>query len=320
MKLLPYIQPADAKKMRRRGELAFTMVEIAIAIGVIGFALVAIIGILPRGMNVQKDTRGYTIIGQDSAYFLDAIRNGAVVTNLPYSARGLDFLTNYVQYIRFDYLVNGVTNATSNYNNFTNGAEIIGLLSTPQTNFFSPFFSNNFFYVSAICRALSGPATEQNPVNNVMAFNYRMEVMVTPFNSFAPDTTNWNNPPYPLDVNQYNICYNRWLAATPGAVGTATTPISTAEGIIWVSATNAVPAILATNAITGALSYNLFNVCLRFSWPYSTNGTTINAGNGRQSYSTVVGAQLMGPETINGEAIYWFFQPQNFTNQMTPGL
>src|SRR5947207_7764407 len=36
---------------------AFTMIEIAISLAVIGFALVAIIGILPTGMNVQKENR-----------------------------------------------------------------------------------------------------------------------------------------------------------------------------------------------------------------------------------------------------------------------
>src|SRR3972149_5103108 len=66
---------------------AFTMVEIAIALAVIGFALVAIIGVLPAGMNVQKENREETVINQDASIFLQAIRSGA---------RGLDDLTNYV--------------------------------------------------------------------------------------------------------------------------------------------------------------------------------------------------------------------------------
>src|SRR5688572_11872570 len=44
----------------RRCCLAFTMVEIAICIAVIGFALVAIVGVLPIGMQVQKDNREET--------------------------------------------------------------------------------------------------------------------------------------------------------------------------------------------------------------------------------------------------------------------
>jgi type II secretory pathway pseudopilin PulG len=296
MKISPDTKPADAKTMRRQGELAFTMVEIAISIGVIGFALVAIIGLLPRGMHVQQNTREDTVISQDAAYFLNAIGNGAVVSNLTgtfiNSARGLDFLTNYVQSIRFDYMLNGKTNRSNIYynTNFNSGAEIIGLLSTPQTNYLSPFFSNNFFYVSAVCRALSGPATTVNVTNNVMALTYRMEVMVTPFNSFAPFTTNYLNPN--IDATESNLCYYRWLEAAPGANN--------------------------NQAGAGALTYDLFNLRLRFSWPLFANGAV---GEGRQTYCTVVAAQLAGPVPVNVNGVYgWFFQPQSFTNGMSGSL
>ncbi len=56
---------------------AFTMVEIAISLAIIGIALVAIIGVLPLGMNVQKDNREETIINQDATVLLEAIRSGA---------------------------------------------------------------------------------------------------------------------------------------------------------------------------------------------------------------------------------------------------
>ena len=78
---------------RSRARRAFTMIEIAISLAVIGFALVAIIGVLPIGMNVQKDNREETIINQDATVFMDAIRNGA---------QGLDDLTNYVMAITND--------------------------------------------------------------------------------------------------------------------------------------------------------------------------------------------------------------------------
>ena len=73
-----------------RFQRAFTMIEIALSLAIIGFALVAIIGVLPLGMNVQKENREETIINQDASVFLNAIRNGA---------RGLDDLTNYVMAI-----------------------------------------------------------------------------------------------------------------------------------------------------------------------------------------------------------------------------
>src|SRR5208282_3552296 len=65
----------------------FTMVEIAICLAIIGIALVAIIGVLPIGINVQRDNREETLIDQDATVFIENIRNGA---------RGLDDLTNYV--------------------------------------------------------------------------------------------------------------------------------------------------------------------------------------------------------------------------------
>ena len=42
------------------------MIEIALSLAIIGFALVAIIGVLPIGMNVQKDNREATIVNQDA--------------------------------------------------------------------------------------------------------------------------------------------------------------------------------------------------------------------------------------------------------------
>ena len=62
------------------------MIEIAISLAVIGFALVAIIGILPIGMNVQKENRHETIINQDATIFMEAMRNGD---------QGADDLTNH---------------------------------------------------------------------------------------------------------------------------------------------------------------------------------------------------------------------------------
>src|SRR6478735_4711607 len=130
-----------------RKTAAFTLVEIALALAIIGFALVAIIGVLPFGLNVQKENREETIIVQEATYLLDAIRNGA---------RGLDDLTNYVECITniatAYSVVNGVTNVlpgqpdvfgytyaqasingTSHPENIiTNGERIIGLLSTPR--------------------------------------------------------------------------------------------------------------------------------------------------------------------------------------------
>jgi hypothetical protein len=45
------------------------------------------VGVLPLGMNVQKENREGTVINQDATVFLEAITKGA---------QGLNDLTNYV--------------------------------------------------------------------------------------------------------------------------------------------------------------------------------------------------------------------------------
>src|ERR1035437_4437954 len=158
---------------------AFTMVEIAICLAIIGFALVAIIGVLPLGMNTQRDNREETIINQDATVLLEAVRNGT---------RGANDLTNYVYAITNHWAsYNGNGNAINSgkngytytaafvygtpnpYHSITNGAHIIGLLSTPEftdlsfnptNNLFSGGYSN---HVVAYVRSLSGLAAEKPP-------------------------------------------------------------------------------------------------------------------------------------------------------------
>ena len=138
----------DSNAATPHSRRAFTMIEIAISLAIIGFALVAIIGILPLGLNVQRDNRHETVINQDASIFLNAIRNGD---------RGLDDLTNYVLAItnyvqvwnarRGGYAPGpqtqyGYTRTVSTQgmppsaNNpqfpLISGARIVGLLSTPK--------------------------------------------------------------------------------------------------------------------------------------------------------------------------------------------
>src|SRR4026207_362615 len=61
----------------QRAASASTLIELAICLGVIAFALVAIIGILPAGLQVQRDNREDTIINQEGTYLLEAIKSGA---------------------------------------------------------------------------------------------------------------------------------------------------------------------------------------------------------------------------------------------------
>ncbi|KAB2674266.1 MAG: type II secretion system protein [Verrucomicrobia bacterium] len=76
----------------RRRAAAFTMTEIALCIAVIGIAMVAIIGVLPSGLNVQKQNREETLVAQDAQFLIEAVRSGSL---------GVSDLTNQVDYIRW---------------------------------------------------------------------------------------------------------------------------------------------------------------------------------------------------------------------------
>ncbi len=178
---------------------AFTMVEIALSLAIIGFALVAIIGVLPAGLNVQRNNREETIINQESVYFMDALRNGA---------RGLDELTNRVMSIT-NYWTNYKTNvfpwsiSSANTDWYTNdsshvtstntvadnafklvdGYRIISLIGRPKletSDAINSIVRSN--HVVAFVRAIAGAATEKPPQATPsvldLGFSYRMLVEI----------------------------------------------------------------------------------------------------------------------------------------------
>ena len=86
------------------------MIEIALALGVIAFALVAIIGVLPAGMSVQKDNRESTLVNFDANFLLNAITSGS--TGLNDLANHIIAITNYTTL--YDYnIASGITTITS---------------------------------------------------------------------------------------------------------------------------------------------------------------------------------------------------------------
>ena len=84
---VPLPLPHHASRITHPRAQGFTMIEIAICLAIIGVALVGIIGVLPYGMNTQRDNREETVIGQDANMLVELIRNGS---------HGADDLTNYV--------------------------------------------------------------------------------------------------------------------------------------------------------------------------------------------------------------------------------
>ena len=259
---------------------AFTMIEIAISLAVIAFALVAIIGVLPTGMSVQSENREDTIINQDGPYWLEGIRNGS---------KGLDQLTNFVERIGVVTVNVNLANTPSeivstNAPDYTfydrpenkTGSNIVGLLSIPK-------FSTNYtqrrdvqvFAVEAQVRALTGSATEQGLSNPDFAFSYVLRSEVIPFRLFATDTTNYLiylnvNPP-----SEWLTRSNRWVEAYH-------------------------------------LPDNSHEIRLSFRWPFLAEGRT---GPGRQVFRSVIAGQLRPQRPENRGSPLFFFQPQTFVKQ-----
>ena len=180
---------------------AFTMVEIAICLAVIGFALVAIIPLLPLGLQVQKDNREDTIINQDGNFFMEAIRSGA---------RGIDELVDSVTnlvLVRLD-----GTREVVPANLYATSSNIIGILSTPQ-----PWVQR----VEADVRAISGSAVEKGPGNQNIGFEYRLSSEVAPFASYTPSTALNTNLANKLQANLHEVRLTfRWpLLSTAGGSG-----------------------------------------------------------------------------------------------------
>ena len=271
---------------------AFTIIEIAISLAVVGFALLAIIGILPYGMNVQRDNRQETIIAQDATILMNAIRNGE---------HGLDDLTNYVMGItnyswqfnnrgvpvtahRVYYNYNGCTIDGSPFAfGISNGFRIVGLLSMPRIVPI-PIANGGGFYsnhIAAYVRSMSGPASEKFPQRNTtvqdFGLSYRLIADITDYstNYFDPSWTNFAGL---TDTNQIVLRSNYMH-------------------LVWQYQTN------------------LHDLRLTFRWPLQPDNT-VNASAPRQVFRTTVSGTLLlstnDPAWAFPYRSLYFFQPRNY--------
>jgi hypothetical protein len=251
--------------------------------------------------------------------FIENIRNGA---------RGLDDLTNYVYAITNTWTlytplgtvggtgVNGYTytsfsvmppySSISSGAPLTNGANIIGLLSTPEysgnlndsplTSLVSGGYSN---YVVAYVHSLSGPAVEKPPQNNPIlvgdSFGYKMICQNVPVAVYIPPL--WKGQQYPAGA------YVSYLLNGQTTFWRATANVSPSDlgptlSSFWVQ-----------DFYPTQLTANLRELRLTFLWPLLPNG---NVGNGRQTFRTTVAGQLVPTNVVPNNVLY-FFQPQFFT-------
>jgi type II secretory pathway pseudopilin PulG len=141
-------------------ERAFTMIEIALSLAVVSFALVAIMGVLPTGMTVQKDNREDILISQEGRLWLEAIKGGA---------RGMEDLTTYVEEITLTNRGVRRLNIINNPGNLLTTGDIIALLSTPKS-------STNDSAVARV-KAITGSAAEKG-TNTPSPFRYQLRAEV----------------------------------------------------------------------------------------------------------------------------------------------
>ena len=182
----------------KRAVAAFTMVEIAISLGVIAIALVAILGVLPTGVRVQRDNREDTILNQEGMFWVEAIRSGS---------HGLDYLTNYVDMISILSTNGSVIQRVFPSPGFsasippgailgatlTNGQQIVGLLTLPKyiSRRAGRVVVVTTNRVTALVRAISGSAMEKSKSARDMAFAYQLTSEVVPLNVYPPSLTNF---------------------------------------------------------------------------------------------------------------------------------
>ena len=172
----------------RRTTTAFTMVEVALSLAIVAFAMVAIIGVMPTGINVQKENREDTIISQDAAFILEALRGGEASSNLTALSAGL---------VGHIYGVNLTTFPPTAIPNYPySPLDIVKRLSIPSWDT-SGFTTGATVAVSARFRAMSGGLGDTAGAATNLAFNYYVRAQIT---RFSPDP--------------YNVAYNP-LATNP---------------------------------------------------------------------------------------------------------
>ena len=122
---------------RRPGaDAAFTMVEIALCIAVVAIAMVAIIGVLPAGLNVQKQNREESLLTQDAELLLNVLRGGQ--TRLQDLLNYADRVTLIRQYrdrapSRTNYFHGPMVQGTpAGSDPLADAFQVLGLLSRPK--------------------------------------------------------------------------------------------------------------------------------------------------------------------------------------------
>lgn len=273
------------------------MVELALCIGIIAFAMVAIMGVLPSGLTVQKQNREDTLIDQDGSQWINILREGQT---------GWGDLTNYLDHIQVEHTPVNVPSGRQVIRlggpferpqppaRITSAAELISLLSIPKYEVDSGVVYSN--RVIAVFRSLSGAQNTQirraaasgampEDVQLEDAFRYQMEVELVP-NSPTP-TLNMTapNPSFTNLTTLQNLVMGGYLNAYRlDADSVRALLLSPAEN----------------RADRDAFAGTLYDLRLTFRWPVFRVGAEERIGPGRRTFRTqVVGRPVFARLTNN---------------------
>jgi hypothetical protein len=258
------------------------MVEIAISMAIVAFAMVAIMGVLPEGFKAQKSNRDETIINQEGAYFMEAIRGGTL---------SLDKLTNYVQWINVSNFVtdaannllssNSVHKLTYKDNIYWYGSNIIGLLSTPKnTDVVGVPPGRGYVTVAAKVQAISGSVSQRYKLASDFQFTYLLRSEIIPYTNM---------------------------------------PLAARTAILAPNSKNTLQERMdRTNAWTQSqqLQNNLYELRLTLNWPVRSDGKdgTDKVGSGQKVFRTLISGPLtIVPQKAAGTLKnLYFFQPSHY--------
>jgi len=255
------------------------MIEIAISLAIVAVAMVAILGILPTGLTVQKENREDTIIDQEAEYYMNIIRNSGMGAGPLFMGRHVDLIsiteTNHATGASIRRLFSE-RNTTGLGYAWDSRQVIRKLLSTPSWDLgqfdqvpdaiFSPdsgvvIESENV--VRAVIKAITGNATDFAAAYDDLAFRYEMQV------SLHPVLTPALFSGYGLDAGPSTVYDNLSKAGIPG------------QGELLRQA---------------ALGSNLWEVELTMRWPVTLvneNQGIYAVGNNKRSFRTYVAGSVV---------------------------
>ena len=288
-----------------RGEGAFTLLEIAVALGVVAFALVAVLGTLPAGLTTQKDNREKAVINEDARLLIEAMREGEEtlfsLTNHVEAILRIGtnvgapevFVTNVIipnvstsPVLMGEELGTGATfpaGAVVAPLGTNNAAMILATLTTPRGTPMNAKGSEYLYKTVALVRSFSGGMLEQGmAVTSDLSFRYLLTVEVSSFSGFYSFTDVERNLPG-LTLGGELQASNRLQQVT-------------------------------------VLSNNVHELRLTFQWPVVGG----RAGSNRQTYRTLISGvqqQVLYPSTpLAEEGQLYRFQSQVYQGQASPPI